>query len=80
MDDACIHLRLCPTSILDIYKVFEVLDAVSQTYGCALIPLHRPIQLEILDFLSLLEWKQCRYIMVEAEICLILIPTSILDI
>jgi hypothetical protein len=31
-------------------------------------------------FLSLVEWKQCHYIMVEADIHLRLLPISILDI
>jgi hypothetical protein len=33
MVKADIYLRLLPTSILDMHKVFEVLDAVSQAYG-----------------------------------------------
>ncbi len=81
MVEADIHLRLVPTSIAVIYNIVELLVyAVSQTYGSTLIPLCRPSLPRILEFGSLVDLKYCHYIMVEADIHLRLLPTSIQDI
>ena len=69
MIEAGIQLTLLPTSILDIYKVFEHIDMLSigiwyQPYTVI------PTVLTFVRFWGsglLVESKQCHYIMVEAD-------------
>jgi hypothetical protein len=79
MVEADIHLRLNPTSILNIYKVFEVL--VCCLAGIWVHPYFIP-PAKLAPFWnsgSLVEWKLCHCMMVEAHIHLRLLLTSILD-
>jgi hypothetical protein len=48
--------------------------------GAPIIPIHRPSWPKIWTFGSLVEWKWCHYVLVEADIHLRLLPTSTLDI
>jgi hypothetical protein len=78
MVKANIHLGVYPTSILDIYKVFEVL--VCCLKGIWLHPYFIPPAKLASDFWnsgSLVEWKWCHCMMVEADIHLRLLLTSI---
>ncbi len=54
--------------------------AVSRAYGCTLVSLYRQRWPQILEYGSFVEWKWCNYVMVEADIHLRLLLTSILDI
>jgi hypothetical protein len=76
MVEADIQLRLLPTSILDMYKLFEVL--LCRLTGIWEHLHHSTSQVGWI-FLSFVEGKQFNYIMVEADIHLRLLPTSILD-
>jgi hypothetical protein len=73
------HLKLHPTSILDIYKVFEHIKMLS--IGMRLQPytaIH-PTWLSFGGAGSLMELKWCHYNMVEADSYIKLLPASILD-
>jgi hypothetical protein len=54
--------------------------AVSRVYGCTLVSLYLQRWPQILEFVSLVDWKWCRCMMIEADIHLRLLLTSILDI
>jgi hypothetical protein len=58
MVGADIHLRLLPTSILDLYKVFEVLFCCLKG---TLVSLYQQRWPQILEFGSFVEWKWCHY-------------------
>jgi hypothetical protein len=80
MFEADSHLKLIPTSILDIYKVFEHIDMLSIS-----IQYHPYTVIPTLLFLDLGFWvtcwvKWCDYVMVEADSQLKLLHTSILGI
>ncbi len=64
------HLKLIPTSILNIYKVFEHNGSLSHTH---------PTWLRFWGSGSLVESKWLDYVMVETDSHLKLLPTSILD-
>ena len=76
------HLKLLPTSILDIYNVFEHIDMLYmgiQYHPYTVIP----TLLLGSDFWSsgaFVESKGCDFVMVEADSHLKLLPTSIFDI
>ncbi len=53
---------------------------VSRAYGCTLVSLYQQRWPQILGFGSLAEWKWCHYVMVEADIHLRLLLTSIFGI
>jgi hypothetical protein len=53
--------------------------AVSRAYVCTLVSLYQQRGRQILEFGSLVEWKWCHCVMVEAEIHLRLLLTSILE-
>ncbi len=75
------HLKLCPTSILDICKVFE--HIASAIHGHSVSALHsytHPTRLRFWGFGSLVESTWCDYVMVEVDSHLKLLPTSIFDL
>ncbi len=75
------HLKLIPTSILDMCKVFEHIDMLSTCIISALHSYTHPTSwLRFWGSGSLVESKWCDCIMVEADSHLKLLPTSILDI
>jgi hypothetical protein len=81
MVEADSHLKLCPTSILDIYKVFE--HIASAVHGHSVSALHsytHPTWLKFWGFGSLVKSTWCDYVMVEANSHLKLLPTSIFDL
>ncbi len=81
MVEANSHLELCPTSILDIYKVFE--HIAGAVHGHTVSALHRythPTWLRFWGFGSLVESTWCDYVMVEADCHLKLLSTSIFDL
>jgi hypothetical protein len=71
------HLKLLPTSILDIYKEFEHIDMLSIGIQYWPTQFYSPYLAQILGF-----WVTCgvHYVMVEADGHLKLLPPSILDI
>ncbi len=79
-------LRLISTSyhfihpFLTYTKCLSHWYAVSREYGCTLIQLHRPSWPHIWGLRSLVEWKCCHNIMVEADIYIKPLHTSIVDI
>jgi hypothetical protein len=79
-------LRLISTSdcFPHPYKTYKVClrycSAVSRAYGCTLVSLYQQMRPQILEFGSLVDWKWCHYVMIEADIHLRLLSTSILDI
>ncbi len=78
--ESVILFKLLPTSILDIFNVFEHIDMLVKHM---VVPLLSYTHLNWLRFWwsgSLVEWKWCHYIMVEAVTLFKLLPTSILDI
>jgi hypothetical protein len=80
MVEADIHLKLLPTSILDICKVFQHIDMLSigiwkQSY--TVIPTS---WLRFWGSGSLVKAKRCDYVMFEADSHLKLLHTSILDL
>ncbi len=79
MVEADSHLKLIPTSILYMYKVFEHIDTVHWHMVAALHSFTHPTWLSFWGSGSLAESKSCDYIMVEADGHLKLLPTSILD-
>ncbi len=75
------HLKLLPSSMLDIYKVFE--HIASAVYGHSVSALHsytHPTWLRFWGFGSLVDSTWCEYVMVEADSHLKLLPTSIFDL
>ncbi len=81
MVEADSHLKLCPTSILDIFKVFE--HIASAVHGHSVSALHNctnPTWLRFWCFGSLVESSWCDYVMVEADSHLKLLPTSVFDL
>ena len=50
MVEAAILFKLLPTSILDIYNVFEPVVCCPYAYGCTLIPFHQPSWLQMREF------------------------------
>jgi hypothetical protein len=82
MVEADIHLRPRHTSILDIYKLFQQLVyAVSRAYaGCTIIPLLWSNCPQVGGSGSLEEWKLCHNVMVDADIHLRPLLTSMLYI
>jgi hypothetical protein len=79
MVEADSHLKLHPTSILDIYTVFEHFDMLSmgiQYQPYTIIPTFLGSDLGALGHL----WSQnVQYVMVETDSLLKLLPASILD-
>ena len=83
MFEADIHLRPLPTSILDIFKVFEPLVCCLKGIWCTLAPFQWPSWPQVWEFwfaYIVMEWKWCHYNIVEAAILFKLLPASILDI
>ncbi len=80
MVEADIHFRPLHTSILDIHKCLSHWYAVSRAYGCILIPLHWPGWPKIWGLRVTCKVKKSHNVMVEADIYLRLLHTSILDI
>ncbi len=83
MVKADINLRPLHTSILEIYKVFSVWDIGMNFQGHMVAPLYHytgPVASRFGDSGSLEEWKWCHNLMVEADIHLRPLNTSILDI
>jgi hypothetical protein len=81
MVEADSHLKLLFTSILDIFKVSEHIDMLST--GMQYQPYtdtHPLLGSAFGGSGSLVESKRCDYVMVEANSCLKLLPTTILDI
>ncbi len=81
MVDADSHLKLLPTSILDIYTVFKHIDMLKHWHMVA--ALHSYTSRTWLRFWcsgSLVELKWFHYVMVEADSNLKLLLPSILDI
>ena len=77
------HLKLLPTSTLDIYQVFEHIDRLSigiQQQPYTVIPTLLGSVFGVLGSGSLLESRWCQYFMVEAVRHLKLLPPSTLDI
>ncbi len=76
------QLKLLPTAILDICKVFEHIYAVHRHTVAALHSFSHSNRLIFWSFGSLVvvESKWCDYVMVEADSQLKLLPPSILDI
>ncbi len=79
MVDADSHLKLLPTSILDTYKVIEHIDMLSMGIVSPLHSYTHPAWLRFWGSGSLVESKWWDQVMVEADIHLKLLPTSILD-
>ena len=77
MVEADSHLKLLPTSILDIYKVIWHIDMLYRHMVAALHSYTHPTWLWFLGSGSLVESKWCDYVMVEADSHLKLLPTSI---
>ncbi len=78
MVEADIHLKPLHTSILDMYKMFETLECCLN--GIWLHPYHYTGQvfLSFGNSFSLEEWKNCHKVMVEADIHLQPLHTSML--
>jgi hypothetical protein len=78
MVEADSHLKLLPTSILDIYKVFEHIDMLSmdiQQQPYVVIPPLRYSDFGALGHLWSL--KRCDYVKIETDSHIKLLPTSI---
>jgi hypothetical protein len=82
MVEADNHLKLIPTSILDIYKVFEHIDMLSIGIPTvsALRNYTHPTWLRVWGSGSLVESKWGQYVLVEVKSHLRLLLTSILGI
>jgi hypothetical protein len=80
MVEANFHLRLLPTSILDIYRVFQVLllFAESRANGYTLVP--HITQAKLTPDFQILGHLWSGNVMVAADIHLTLLPKSILGI
>ena len=69
MVEADVHLSLLSTCTFDVYKVcLSHWYAVSRPYGCTLMLLQRPSCPRFGNSGSLVEWKWCHRVMVEADI------------
>ena len=78
MVEADSHLKLLQSSILVIYKVFELIDI--WVHGSSLKQLYPHTWLKFGGSESLVESKCCQFVLIETESHLKLLPSSILDV
>jgi hypothetical protein len=81
MVDADSHLKMLPTSIFDVYTLFEHIDMLKHWHMVAALHSYTSrTWLRSWGSGSLMESKWCHYVMVETDSNLKLLPPSILDI